>query len=65
VIKIHKRKKFQYKPLSIKDILKEMKENIDTMIDLAYTAIKFGIKEIADETSKIEKRIHELTFLLN
>ena len=60
-----KRKKFQYKPLSIKDILKEMKENIDTMIDLAYTAIKFGIKEIADETSKIEKRIHELTFLLN
>ncbi|MHA1375151.1 MAG: potassium channel family protein, partial [Promethearchaeota archaeon] len=38
---------------------------IDTMIDLAYTAIKFGIKEIADETSKIEKRIHELTFLLN
>ncbi|MBY9019090.1 MAG: hypothetical protein KGD66_09705 [Candidatus Lokiarchaeota archaeon] len=42
-----------------------MKENIDTMIDLAYTAIKFGIKEIADETSKIEKRIHELTFLLN
>jgi len=60
-----KRKKFQYKPLSIKDILKEMKENIDKMIDLAYTAIKFGIKEIADETSKIEKRIHELTFLLN
>ncbi|MBY9002449.1 MAG: hypothetical protein KGD73_00605 [Candidatus Lokiarchaeota archaeon] len=60
-----KRKKFQYKPLSIKNILREMKENIDTMIDLAYTAIKFGIKEIANETSKIEKRIHELTFLLN
>jgi len=35
------------------------------MIDLAYTAIKFGSKEIADEAYKIENRIHELTFLLN
>ncbi|MFX1353127.1 MAG: potassium channel family protein [Promethearchaeota archaeon] len=60
-----KKKKFKYKPLSLKDILREMKQNIDLMIDLAYSAIKFGIKEIADETSKIEKRIHELTFLLN
>jgi len=35
------------------------------MIDLAYSAIKFSSKEIANETSKMEKRIHELTFLLN
>ncbi|MFW9772649.1 MAG: potassium channel family protein [Candidatus Heimdallarchaeota archaeon] len=60
-----KKKKFKYKPLSLKDILREMKQNIDLMIDLAYSAIKFGIREIADETSKIERRIHELTFLLN
>lgn len=64
--KIHSKKnKFQYKPLSIKDILKEMKISMDLMIDLAYSAIKFGSKEIADEVSKIERRIHELTFLLN
>ena len=49
----------------MKDILKEMKKKIDLMIDLAYSAIKFSSKEIADETSKIEKRIHELVFLLN
>jgi uncharacterized protein with PhoU and TrkA domain len=49
----------------LKDILKEMKKKIDFMIDLAYSAIKFSSKEIADETSKIEKRIHELVFLLN
>ncbi|NHJ20173.1 MAG: hypothetical protein EAX91_04455 [Candidatus Lokiarchaeota archaeon] len=49
----------------MKDILKEMKKKIDLMIDLAYSAIKFSIREIADETSKIEKRIHELVFLLN
>ncbi|MFX0059278.1 MAG: potassium channel family protein [Candidatus Hodarchaeota archaeon] len=60
-----KRKKFKYQPLSLKEILKEMKQHIDLMIDLAYSAIKFGSKEIADEASKIEKRIHELTFLLN
>ncbi|MFW9945573.1 MAG: potassium channel family protein [Candidatus Odinarchaeota archaeon] len=60
-----KKKKFKYQPLSLKDILKEMKQNIDLMIDLAYSAIKFGSKEIADEASKIEKRIHELTFILN
>jgi uncharacterized protein with PhoU and TrkA domain len=35
------------------------------MIDLAYSAIKFGSKELADETYKMEQRIHELTFLLN
>ncbi|MHA2180859.1 MAG: potassium channel family protein, partial [Promethearchaeota archaeon] len=39
--------------------------NIDLMIDLAYSAIKFGSKELADETYKMEQRIHELTFLLN
>jgi len=60
-----KKKKFEYRPLSLKDILKEMKQNIDLMIDLAYSAIKFGSKELADETYKIEQRIHELTFLLN
>ena len=65
-IKKHeKRKKFQYQPISLKDILKEMKRKIDLMIDLAYSAIKFSSKEIADETSKMEKTIHELTFLLN
>ena len=57
--------KFKYKPLSLKDIIREMKQDIDLMIDLAYSAIKFGSKELADEAYKIEQRIHELTFLLN
>ncbi|MFX1532285.1 MAG: potassium channel family protein, partial [Promethearchaeota archaeon] len=46
-------------------IIREMKQNIDLMIDLAYSAIKFGSKELADEAYKMELRIHELTFLLN
>ncbi|TFF87374.1 MAG: hypothetical protein EU549_04845 [Promethearchaeota archaeon] len=62
---MHKKKKFKYTPLSVKDIIREMKQNVDLMIDLAYSAIKFGSKEIADEAYKLEGRIHELTFLLN
>ncbi|MBN2154882.1 MAG: hypothetical protein JW776_02425 [Candidatus Lokiarchaeota archaeon] len=58
------RKKFEYIPISLKDILRSMKRNIDLMIDLAYSAVKFGSEEIADETSRIEHRIHDLTFLL-
>jgi uncharacterized protein with PhoU and TrkA domain len=60
-----KKKKFKYTPLSVKDIIREMKQSIDLMIDLAYSAIKFGSKEIADETYRLEGRIHELTYLLN
>ncbi|MHA1293146.1 MAG: potassium channel family protein [Promethearchaeota archaeon] len=60
-----KKKKFKYKPLSLKDIIREMKQNIDLMIDIAYSAIKFSSKELADEAYKIEQRIHELIFLLN
>ncbi len=58
-------KKFKYKPLSLKEIIREMKQNIDLMIDLTYSALKFGSKEPADEVYNIEQRIHELTFLLN
>jgi len=60
-----KKKKFKYTPLSVKDIIREMKQSIDLMIDLAYSAIKFGSKEIADEAYRLEGRIHELTYLLN
>ncbi|MBN1215197.1 MAG: hypothetical protein JXA99_07105 [Candidatus Lokiarchaeota archaeon] len=59
------KKKFKYQPISLKEILKQMKQNIDLMIDLAYSAIKFGSKELANEVYKIEQKIHELTFLLN
>ncbi len=57
--------RFKYKPISLKEILVEMKENLDLMIDLAYSAIRFQSKEITDEVIKIEKRIHELVFLID
>jgi uncharacterized protein with PhoU and TrkA domain len=60
-----KKKKFIYQPLSIKDILKEMKEKIDLMMDLSLSAVMLGNKQLAQQATKIEARIHELTFLLN
>ncbi len=39
-----KLKRFKYKPISLKEILIEMKENLDLMIDLAYSAIRFQSK---------------------
>lgn len=62
---LKREKKFKYKPISLKEILIEMKQDIDLMIDLAFSAIKFGSKEIADEVYTIEQRIHELILLLN
>lgn len=59
------RKRFQYQPLSLKDILQDMKKSIDVMLDLSYSAIVFQSPEIMDETLKIEQRVHELTYLLN
>jgi len=52
-----KLKRFKYKLISLKEILIEMKENLDLMIDLAYSAIRFQSKEIANEVVKIEERI--------
>ena len=52
---VEKKKKFKYKPLSLKDILREMKQSIDLMIDLAYSALKFGSKELAS-ISKLPSR---------
>jgi len=57
--------RFKYKPISLKEILVEMKDNLDLMIDLAYSAIRFQSKEITDEVIKIEERIHELVFLID
>nr|MDO8118530.1 hypothetical protein [Candidatus Sigynarchaeota archaeon] len=58
------KKKFKYMPLSLKEILQEMKMNIDVMFDLAYSAIMFQSRELAAETEKIDSRINEMTYLL-
>ncbi|RLF78739.1 potassium channel protein, partial [Thermococci archaeon] len=48
---------FEYQPKSVKEIFIEMKNIVELMVDLAYTAILFGDKEIAEEVLDLEERM--------
>ncbi|MDK2853606.1 MAG: hypothetical protein PWP49_1288 [Thermococcaceae archaeon] len=55
---------FEYKPKSVKEIFIEMKNIVELMVDLAYTAILFGDKEIAEEVLDLEERMDLLNYHL-
>ncbi len=55
---------FEYKPKSVKEIFIEMKNIVELMIDLAYTAILFKDREIAEEVLDLEERIDLLNYHL-
>lgn len=47
---------------NVKDILVEMKDNIELMIDLAYSALLANSLEIAAEVRSLEERMDELQY---
>jgi uncharacterized protein with PhoU and TrkA domain len=47
---------------SIKDILIEMKNLSELMVDLAYSAILFNDKEVAEEVLKLENKINSFNY---
>ena len=55
---------FEYRPKSVKEIFIEMKNIVELMVDLAYTAILFGDKEIAEEVLDLEERMDLLNYHL-
>ncbi|MCA6213372.1 potassium channel protein [Thermococcus sp. 101 C5] len=55
---------FEYKPKSVKEIFIEMKNIVELMIDLAYTAILFKDREIAEEVLDLEERMDLLNYHL-
>jgi len=55
---------FEYQPKSVKEIFIEMKNIVELMIDLAYTAILFKDREIAEEVLDLEERIDLLNYHL-
>ncbi|MHA1267208.1 MAG: potassium channel family protein [Candidatus Helarchaeota archaeon] len=64
--KHHKRiekKQIKYRPVPIREILTEMKNIAELQIDLAYSAVIFQNKAIAEEVLKLEEMNHDLTFL--
>lgn len=52
----------EYKALSIKDILTEMKNISELIIDLAYSALIFQDEEIAEEVKYLETRMDYLNY---
>ena len=50
----------KYEPHTAKDILREMKDTSEMMVDLAYSALLFNNREIAEEVLHLEERMDEL-----
>lgn len=57
--------KIQYRPISVRDLLVEMKDLSELMIDLAYSAALFDSKPLAEEVIEMERRVDTLTYLLD
>ena len=57
--------KVEYKPVSVRDLLVEMKDLSELMIDLAYSAALFHSNELAEEVLELEKRVDTLTYILD
>lgn len=54
----------EYQPIPVRDLLVEMKDLSELMIDLAYSAVMFNDKDLADEVMEMEERVDYLGYLL-
>ncbi len=54
----------EFKPLSVRELLTEMKNISELMIDLAYSSILFNDSELMEEVLELEERIDSLSYLL-
>ncbi len=52
----------EYEPLSVKQILVEMKNISELIVDLAYSAILFNNREIGEEVRYLEVRMDKLNY---
>jgi len=50
----------EYEPVSVKAVLAEMKDTAELLIDLAYSAVLHGSKELAGEVLELEARMDVL-----
>ncbi|MEM2910899.1 MAG: TrkA C-terminal domain-containing protein [Candidatus Bathyarchaeia archaeon] len=57
--------KIEYKPISVRELLLEMKNLSELMIDLAYSAALFNDKELAEDVLELEKRVDTLAYHLD
>jgi uncharacterized protein with PhoU and TrkA domain len=57
--------KIEYRPISVREALTEMKDVSEVMIDLAYSAALFNSHELAEEVMELEKRMDYLDYIIN
>jgi uncharacterized protein with PhoU and TrkA domain len=60
-----KLEKIEYKPISVRNLVVEIKDLSELMIDLAYSAALFDSKELAEEVLELEERVDTLVYLLD
>jgi uncharacterized protein with PhoU and TrkA domain len=56
--------KIEYEPIPIRDALVEMKDIAELLIDLAYSAIVYNDKDIAEEVLDLEARMDTLGYII-
>lgn len=57
--------KIEYRPISVREALTEMKDVSEIMIDLAYSAALFNSIELAEEVMELEKRVDYLEYMID
>lgn len=57
--------KIEYRPISVREALTEMKDVSEIMIDLAYSAALFNSIELAEEVMELEKRVDYLDYIID
>lgn len=57
--------KIEYRPISVREALTEMKDVSEIMIDLAYSAALFNSNELAEEVMELEKRVDYLDYIID
>ncbi len=58
-------RRFEYKRMSVREALIELKDLSELMVDLAYSSVLFDSKELAQEVVELDERVDNLVFILN
>ncbi len=58
------KEKTLYKPISVRDLLTELQSTTTLMIDLAYSAVLFNDRDLAEEVIELEEKVDDFKMLL-
>ncbi|MBS7639763.1 MAG: TrkA C-terminal domain-containing protein [Candidatus Bathyarchaeia archaeon] len=62
---MRRKERVRYQPISVREILLEMKNLSELMIDLAYSAALFNDRDLAEDVIELEEKVDTLAYLLN